>query len=232
MLRRLRSINTCRDRRSFRRNPRIRSSAIPRRMRAEAPFQHCSAPRLSPASNVSTAPVPRIEASAGILRACARVPVLTNHLAAPSAQTSVSGTLTKKVSRHEAVASRPPRMGPAASPDAPTEPQTASARLRDGPAGKVVPSRPSTAGCSSAAAKPCVPRAASRIAPSCAAPPTPLVTPKSTIAMMNTRFAPTLSARRPPTIKRPAKRTAYALITHCVTAESKRRSWAILGNAT
>src|SRR6266566_4868655 len=107
------SIRTLLEALSLRTKPRNRTSARPRQ------------------PNVSAEPRPE-----------PRVRPRTSASAAPTAHRSVTGTLTTKVSRHDAVVSRPPRIAPAASPDAPTEPQTASALLRDGPAGNVVPMRP------------------------------------------------------------------------------------------
>ena len=206
--RRTGSIRALGEVRSLRRNTRNSTRARPRQALVGAAPQPTPGPRVSPTTNASTVPVPSTEASTGIRSARGWSPAEVTQTAAPKAHRMVSGTLTTKTSRHDTVVSRPPRMAPAASPSAPTAPQTARALLRDGPAGKVVPMRARTAGCSTAAPRPWAPRAASSTDPSPAVPPTALATPKVTMATMNSRLAPTRSDRRPPTTRNPAKSTA------------------------
>jgi hypothetical protein len=55
---------------------------------------------------------------------------------------------------------------------------------------------------------------------------------KSRSPAMNTRRRPSRSAARPPSRSRPAKVSAYALITHCSPCSEKPRSAWIEGRAT
>ena len=189
-------------------NPASSTAARPNDTTAGAEPQPRLALSVSPSTSASTAPVPAAAASTGTRPLPPPSRAGLKYLTAARAQARVSGTLTKNVSRHDAVVSSPPSMAPTASPAAPTAAHTASARFLAGPAGKTVPIRPRIAGCSSAAARPWVPRAASSTAPSCATPPTALATQNRLTATRKRRLAPSRSASRPPTIRKPANPTA------------------------
>jgi hypothetical protein len=200
------------DTRSWRPNQPPRTRAAARPPSAGVDRQPWAVPKVRPRTSATALPVPSADASTGIRPPGSRPPAprrlglqATQHT---TAQASAGGTLTSSVSRHDTAVSRPPSSTPAARPPAPTAAQTDSARDRDGPAGNVVPIRPSTAGCSRAAPRPCTPRAASSTAPLPAAAPAPLAAPNSRIAATNIGRAPYRSVSRPPRTRNPANSTA------------------------
>jgi hypothetical protein len=86
--------------------------------------------------------------------------------------------------------SQPPRIRPTAAPTPAIEANTAKARLRSLPAGKVVVMRASAAGEAIAAPSPCTPRASSRTASLCAVPPRREAAAKTRTPIMKIRRRP------------------------------------------
>lgn len=94
--------------------------------------------------------------------------------------------------------SSPPSSSPTAAPEPATAPNTANAVARSLASGNVVVSRDSAAGASVAPAMPWIARAMTSTAKLGEMPPSSEAPAKTKSPMMNIRFRPTRSARRPP----------------------------------
>ena len=120
-----------------------------------------------------------------------------------------SGTFTKNTdSQPSHCVSAPPSRTPSTNPAAPAPAQTASARLRSSPSGKVVLTSDSVAGKTSAPPSPWTARAASSTAGSPASPPASEEAPYRPSPAMSIRRRPRRSAARPPSRRNPPKATA------------------------
>ncbi len=144
-----------------------------------------------------------------------------------------TGTLTKKIQRHEnACVSAPPSTRPTAEPPIAIAAQTASARARSLPSAKVVEMIESAAGEISAAPRPCSARKPIS-SPEVVAMPFRNDAPvKMTSPMRKSRFRPRRSPARPPSSRKPANTSVYALITHCRLASLKPSAVWMWGSAT
>ena len=144
-----------------------------------------------------------------------------------------TGTLTKKIHGHDSVSTRiPPSSSPTAPPPTAIAAQTPSAFARSGPSLNVVVTIERAAGETSAAPSPCAPRATiSHVSPF-ANPQSSDATVKSTRPARKTRLRPIRSPARPPSSRKPPKRSAYALTTHCRPDSDIPRSVWIDGSAT
>ena len=106
------------------------------------------------------------------------------------------------------------------------------ARLRGGPAGKVVAISASAVGATIAPAAPCTTRAASSHAGVVANPPASDAAENSTRPATNIRRRPSRSPARPPSSSSPPKARAYALIDPLQAAAGEpERAW-MCGSAT
>ena len=126
-----------------------------------------------------------------------------------------TGTLTKKIHGQESVSTRiPPSRSPTAPPPTAIAAQTPSAFARSAPSANVVVTIESAAGETSAAPRPWSPRITISIVSLCATPQRSEATVKSTTPARKTRLRPIRSPARPPSSRKPPKRSAYALTTH------------------
>ena len=117
-----------------------------------------------------------------------------------------TGTLTNSTHRQSSRSVRiAPASTPIAAPLAAVADQARTARRRSAWAVKVVVSRLSVAGASTAAAVPCRARAVISHAAFCASAPSRLNAVNRPTASRNTRRRPNRSAARPPSISKPAK---------------------------
>ena len=114
------------------------------------------------------------------------------------------GTLTKKIHSQASRSVRmPPSRRPNAAPPAAMPPQTPRAFVRSSPSGKVVVMIDSAAGETSAAPRPCRPRARMSIVPDCASPSSSDAKVNSAMPARNRRLRPSRSAARPPSSRKP-----------------------------
>jgi hypothetical protein len=144
-----------------------------------------------------------------------------------------TGTLTKKIQRHEnACVSAPPSTRPTAEPPIAIAAQTPSALERSFPSANVVEMIESAAGEMSAAPKPCSARKPISIPEVVAMPFRNDATVKTTSPTRKSRFRPRRSPARPPSRRKPAKTSVYALITHCRLASVKPSEVWMCGRAT
>ena len=133
-----------------------------------------------------------------------------------------TGTLTKKIQRQEnAWVSAPPSTRPTAEPPIAIAAQTASARARSFPSSNVVEMIESAAGEMSAAPRPCSARKPISIPEVDEMPFRNEAAVKMTRPIRKSRFRPRRSPARPPSKRKPAKTSVYALITHCRLASLK-----------
>jgi hypothetical protein len=144
-----------------------------------------------------------------------------------------TGTLTKKIHRHDPRSVRtPPSRSPTVPLPAEIALQIARAFARSFASLNVVVMIDSTAGTSSAPPSPCNPRPAISIAGDCAKPLSSDAAEKSTIPAPNTRLRPITSPARPPNSMKPPKISVYIMITRCrLDAPRCRPRW-IDGSAT
>jgi len=117
-------------------------------------------------------------------------------------------------------------------PTPPIAPQMPTARLRAGPSSNVVVRIESEAGAMIAPPRPCAARAAISSVCVSANPPASEASANSTRPEMNTRRRPSRSAARPPSSRKPANVTVYALTTHCRSCSEKRSELRMAGSAT
>ena len=144
-----------------------------------------------------------------------------------------TGTLTKKIQRHEnACVSAPPSTSPTAEPPIAIAAQTASARARSFPSSKVVEMIESAAGEMSAAPRPWSARNPISIPEVLEIPFRNDAAVKMTRPIRKSRFRPRRSPARPPSSRKPAKTSVYALITHCRLASLKPSAIWMCGSAT
>ena len=120
-----------------------------------------------------------------------------------------TGTLTKKIHGQESMSTRnPPSTRPTAPPPTAIAAHTPSAFVRSAPSLKVVVTIESAAGETSAAPRPCSPRARiSHVSPVASAQSSDADV-KSTSPARNTRLRPIRSPARPPSSRKPPKRSA------------------------
>ena len=115
------------------------------------------------------------------------------------------GTLMNIVQRQSISVRAPPRMRPTAAPAPDIAAYTPMARLRAGPAGKVVVIRARAVGEARAAPTPCRARAPSSMPSVWARPPRREAPAKTSTPVMKTLRRPNRSPRRPPRSSRPPK---------------------------
>ena len=129
----------------------------------------------------------------------------TNRRVSTSAPTP-TGTLTKKIhSQPRYFVSTPPSSTPTAAPLPATAPQIPSALFRSAPSSNVVVTMESAAGETTAAPKPCTPRAMIRTPSDHARPQRSDAAVKTATPTMKTRLRPSRSAARPPSSRNPPK---------------------------
>ena len=117
--------------------------------------------------------------------------------------------LTKKIHSQLSQSVRtPPSSTPATAPNAPTAPHAPSAAFRSLPSAKVVLRIESAAGVIIAAPSPCSARAPISAASLQASPDRSEAPVKTMSPAMNTRRRPTMSATRPPSRRKPPKKSA------------------------
>ncbi len=125
-----------------------------------------------------------------------------------NAAASPIGVLTNSTHSQPAyLVSTPPSSTPAAPPEPATAPQTPSALLRSAPSVNVVVTIDSAAGETSAAPSPCTERAMISHSSLCARPPASDASANRTMPAMNIRRRPRRSARRPPSSRKPPKKS-------------------------
>ena len=165
---------------------------------------------------------------------CSRASLLSaRRIGARTSPAMPTGTFTKKIHSQDRRSVRiPPISTPAAAPSPPTAPQAPSAMLRSRPSRNVVVRMDSAEGVIVAAPSPWSARAAISDSSLHASPQRSEPTEKMTRPAMNTRLRPRMSARRPPSRRKPPKTRAYALMTHCRSSCEKPRSIWIDGRAT
>ncbi len=137
-----------------------------------------------------------------------------------------TGTLTKKIQRHENDwVSAPPSTRPTAEPPIAIAAQTPSARERSFPSANVVEMIDSAAGEMSAAPSPWSARKPISIPDVEAIPFRNEAAVKMTRPIRKSRFRPRRSPMRPPSRRKPAKTSVYALIDplQARLAEAERR---------
>ena len=133
-----------------------------------------------------------------------------------------TGTLTKKIQRQENDwVSAPPSTSPTAEPPIAIAAQTPSARARSFPSANVVEMIESAAGEMSAAPRPCSARKPISIPEVPASPFSSDAAVKMTRPIRKSRFRPSRSPARPPSRRKPAKTSVYALMIHCRLASLK-----------
>ena len=145
-----------------------------------------------------------------------------------------TGTLTKKIQRHESdCVSAPPSTSPTAEPPIAIAAQTPSALARSFPSANVVEMIESAAGEMSAAPRPWSARKPISSPEVVAIPSSKDAPVKTTRPMRKSLFRPRRSPARPPSRRKPAKTSVYALITHCKLASFLKPSedW-MCGRAT
>ncbi len=114
------------------------------------------------------------------------------------------GTLTNSTHSQPAHSvSMPPSSTPTAPPAPASAPQMPSALLRSAPSVKVVVTIDSAAGATTAAPRPCTPRAMISHSDVVAKPPASEATENSPRPAMKTRRRPNRSAARPPSSRKP-----------------------------
>jgi hypothetical protein len=125
----------------------------------------------------------------------------------PSTTTSKpSGTLTAKMAgQPKAWVRKPPSSAPEDAPSPPTAPHAARPRLRSGPSRSDEVMIERVAGDSTAPLKPCRPRAPISSPRESASAQTSEDRANIAVPARNTRRRPSRSAKRPPSIRKPAK---------------------------
>ena len=147
--------------------------------------------------------------------------------------TMPTGMLTKKIHGHEKRSTRmPPSSRPTAPPPTAIAAHTPIAFVRSAPSANVVVTIESAAGETSAAPKPCSPRATMRNSEDGASPQMSEPTVKTTTPVRKTRLRPMRSPARPPSSRKPPKTSAYAFTIHCRSVLDISRSAWIDGSAT
>jgi hypothetical protein len=129
---------------------------------------------------------------------------------------AASGTLTKNTASHPSSSvNTPPSRTPITSPAAPAPLQTPMARFRSSPSAKLVLMTAKVDGKTSAPPNPCTTRPASRTPELGARPPASEPPAYSARPATRMRRRPSRSEARPPSRRKPAEATTYALITDC-----------------
>src|SRR3954449_4374964 len=143
------------------------------------------------------------------------------------------GTLMTKIHGQLRTSVRmPPSSRPKAPPAPAMAPQTPMARVRSLPSAKVVVMIDSAAGETSAAPRPCTPRAKISTSPELARALAADAALKSAMPIRNSLRRPMRSAARPPRSRKPPNIRVYALTIHCSCSVVRSRSVWIDGRAT